>query len=229
MSTTDFIVRINGKDVKDKAAARMASIAPVEVSTTAANAYAVGQYFWLNDILYAATTAIAAGEAITVGSNCAAAIIGDDMAGKLDANQGSANAGRLMAVNSSGGVVPAAASGFDVEVTETNLGDDDYSIEFNNYDAGGVVEVSGTTPEIIGVANMRYVCGEVSTISITPPETGTIDVIFTSGSSLAVLTLPNTVMMPDWWTGVEANRVYELLITDGTFGSVMSWATAAVI
>ena len=147
-----------------------------------------------------------------------------DLSLKLDANQGAVNSGRLMAVNSSGGVVPAAAAGFDVVITETNISGDDYSITLDDDDSGGVVQVSGSTPSIVGVANTRYVCGTVSTISITPPASGTIDVIFTSGSSVAVLTLPNTVKMPEWWTGVETNHTYELLITDGVYGSVMAWA-----
>ena len=36
-----------------------------------------------------------------------------------------------------------------------------------------VIEVSGTTPTITAIANARYMCGEVSTISFTPPASGT--------------------------------------------------------
>lgn len=86
-----------------------------------------------------------------------------------------------------------------------------------------VVNVSGTTPSIVGAANTRYICGEVSTISIAPPQSGIIDVVFTSGSTAAVLTLPNTVLMPDWFE-VEADMVYEINIADGIYGSVMAWA-----
>ena len=82
--------------------------------------------------------------------------------------------------------------------------------------------VIGSTPEITGVSNTRYVCGEVTSISITPPQTGIIDVIFTSGSTVAVVTLPNTVKMPDWYS-IEANRTYEINIMDGVYGAVMSW------
>ena len=86
-----------------------------------------------------------------------------------------------------------------------------------------VVSVSGTTPSITGVANTRYICGEVTTISITPPQSGIIDVVFTSGSPAAVLTLPNTVLMPEWFE-VETDMVYEINIADGVYGSVMAWA-----
>ena len=86
-----------------------------------------------------------------------------------------------------------------------------------------VVEVTGSTPVITGEANTRYVCGEVTSISITPPDEGIIDVVFTSGSTLAVVTLPDTVKMPDWYE-IETNRTYEINIQDGVYGAVMSWA-----
>lgn len=88
-----------------------------------------------------------------------------------------------------------------------------------------VVEVSGTDPLITGKASYRYNCGELYTLSITPPETGTMDIIFTSGATPTVLTLPNTVKMPIWWAGIETNTTYEMCITDGVYCGVMSWAT----
>ena len=85
--------------------------------------------------------------------------------------------------------------------------------------------VTGSTVSITGVANTRYLCGEVSTISITPPQSGIIDVIFTSGSSVAVLTVPSTVKWPSGFdpTSLEANATYELNILDGVYGAVMEW------
>ncbi len=47
-------------------------IAPVETSDEAANAYAIGEQFLLNDVLYTATAAIAVGDAIEDGTNCVA-------------------------------------------------------------------------------------------------------------------------------------------------------------
>lgn len=88
-----------------------------------------------------------------------------------------------------------------------------------------VVEVSGTDPVITGKASYRYNCGELYTLSITPPSSGTMDIIFTSGATPTVLTLPETVKMPDWWAGIETNTTYEMCITDGTYCGVMSWAT----
>lgn len=46
------------------------SIAPIESSTTASQAYSIGDLFFLNDVLYKVTTAIASGGTITVeGAN----------------------------------------------------------------------------------------------------------------------------------------------------------------
>lgn len=89
--------------------------------------------------------------------------------------------------------------------------------------SGNIIQVSGTTPAITGVANTRYICGEVTTLSITPPVTGIIDVMFTSGNTATILTLPATVKMPEWFA-IETNRVYEINIEDGVYGAVMSWA-----
>ena len=90
-----------------------------------------------------------------------------------------------------------------------------------------VETVSGTTPTITGQPNVRYVCGEVSTISITPPASGSVDVIFESGSTATTMTVPSTVKWPAWFDAeaLETNTTYEVLITDGIYGSVMTWAT----
>lgn len=93
----------------------------------------------------------------------------------------------------------------------------------DNYDSF-IVDVEGTDPTITGQPSYRYNCGEVLSLTITPPETGTIDFRFTSGSSPTVLTLPSTVKMPEWWVEVEANTIYEMCITDGVYCGVMSWA-----
>lgn len=89
-----------------------------------------------------------------------------------------------------------------------------------------VTTVSGSTPTITGVANTRYICGEVSTISITPPQSGIIDVRFDSGSTATTLTVPNTVKWPGWFdpTDLDTNCTYEINIMDGIYGSVMVWA-----
>jgi hypothetical protein len=90
----------------------------------------------------------------------------------------------------------------------------------------GTVNVSGTTPTITAVENTRYVCGEVTSLNFTPPASGISIVRFTSGSTVTVLTIPSTVKFPEWFdpTSLETNKIYEICVTDGIYGAVMSWA-----
>ena len=88
------------------------------------------------------------------------------------------------------------------------------------------VSVSGSTPSITAKAGIRYVCGEVATLSFTPSASGDCEVIFESGSTATVLTVPNTVKFPGWFdaTSLEANKVYDIIITNGVYGVVTSWS-----
>lgn len=88
---------------------------------------------------------------------------------------------------------------------------------------GGSVSVSGTTPTIVAKSGIRYVCGEVATLDFTPSQTGICDVVFTSGSTPTVVTLPSTVKFPDSSFVAEANTTYEINILDGVYGAVMAW------
>ena len=88
-----------------------------------------------------------------------------------------------------------------------------------------IVTVSGTAPTINAASNTQFLCGEVLSLDFTPSSTGICDVIFTSGSTQTVLTLPATVKMPEWFE-VEANKIYEISITNGVYGAVMVWENA---
>ena len=91
--------------------------------------------------------------------------------------------------------------------------------------------ISGTTPSITAKPGVRYICGEVSTLSITAPASGCIDVIFESGSTPTVLTVSSAksgVTAIKWANGfdptsLDANTTYEINILDGEFGVVGSW------
>lgn len=85
--------------------------------------------------------------------------------------------------------------------------------------------VTGANPVIVAQAGHRYICGEVATISITPPASGICDVVFASGTTAAILTVPNTVKWPEWFdpTSLAASTTYELSIMDG-LGVVSVWA-----
>ena len=87
------------------------------------------------------------------------------------------------------------------------------------------VTVSGAAPVITAQAGKRYLCGTLTSLSFTPSATGLCEVIFTSGSTQTTLTGLTGVKMPDWWTGTVANRVYDIMILNGTLGVVTSWAT----
>ena len=88
--------------------------------------------------------------------------------------------------------------------------------------------VSGSTPSITAKAGVRYICGEVSTLTIVVPASGIIDVVFTSGSTATVLNItPPSGKTVTWANGfdptsLEANTVYELNIMDCK-GVVGTW------
>ena len=86
------------------------------------------------------------------------------------------------------------------------------------------VTVTGTTPSITGQANKRYICGEVTELSITAPESGMIDVVFASGSTATVLTATG-VTFPDWFdsTSLSTKTRYEINVLDG-YAVVTTWA-----
>ena len=83
------------------------------------------------------------------------------------------------------------------------------------------VTVSGTTPTINALPGIQYVCGEASTLDITLPASGCVDVVFQSGSTPTVLTItPPTGVTVRWANGfdptsLEANTTYEINIKDG--------------
>lgn len=54
---------------------------------------------------------------------------------------------------------------------------------------------------------------------------GTASVRFESGSTPTVLTVPNTIKFPEWFdpTELEAEKIYEILISDGIYGTVITW------
>lgn len=90
--------------------------------------------------------------------------------------------------------------------------------------------VSGSTPTIAAKAGVQYVCGECSTLTVTTPATGVVDIVFESGSTPTVLTVtPPTGMTMQWANGfdpttLEANATYELNVLNGCLGVCVSWA-----
>ena len=89
------------------------------------------------------------------------------------------------------------------------------------------IAVSGSTPSITAESNKLYICGEVSTLSITPPASGICGVIFESGSTATVLTLGSGITCPEWFDdeNLEADTIYELNINEGLL-SVGMWGAS---
>lgn len=158
-----------------------------------------------------------------------------DISGKLDAPETAGTAGQVLKLGSDlqpiwgngggGSDLPEGGSAGDVLMkTADGLEWSDDVTELKSA-IGGDVTVSGTTPTITAAANTRYLCGEVSTISFTPSATGICDVIFTSGTTAAVLTIPATVKFPAGvdLTSLETNTIYEINVLNGIYGVVATW------
>lgn len=88
----------------------------------------------------------------------------------------------------------------------------------------GSVSVSGTTPTIVAKSGIRYVCGEVASLDFTPCASGICDVVFTSGSTPTVLTVPSTVKWANGFdpSNLDSDTTYELNIMDG-LGVACAW------
>ena len=91
---------------------------------------------------------------------------------------------------------------------------------------GSAISVSGETPSITAKPGVRYVCGTVTSLTFTPSSSGICDVCFNSGSTVTVLTVPSTVLWPDWFdpAALQANTMYELNVMDGIYGAVATWS-----
>ena len=83
------LTRYDGK-LKDLLA-RKTIISGVESTATASKAYAAGEYFVLNDVLYKVTAAIASGGTITPGTNCTATDVSAELGTLKDSLTGLQN------------------------------------------------------------------------------------------------------------------------------------------
>lgn len=86
-----------------------------------------------------------------------------------------------------------------------------------------IENVTGATPTINGVPNVKYECGELTSLTLTAPAHGTIDVWFMTGNTPTMLTASG-VIFPSWFDPeyLEPNTTYEFVITDG-YGGVTTW------
>lgn len=86
------------------------------------------------------------------------------------------------------------------------------------------VTVSGTSVTLTAEAGKRYICGELTDLTLNVPASGMTDIIFQSGATPTVILISNNAKLPDGFV-VEASKTYELNFLDG-LGAVQSWTTS---
>jgi len=112
----------------------------------------------------------------------------------------------------------------DVQINGTSIVDNGVA----NIPLPKVITVTGATPSIAAQMDTQYLCGEVSTLDITLPESGMVDVVFESGATPTVLTVTPPAGQTVRWandfdaTALEANTTYEINILNG-LGVAVGW------
>ena len=116
-----------------------------------------------------------------------------------------------------------------VSINAQSLTDPQKAQARTNINAQAVVTretVSGSSATLDAEVDTLYLCGEMTALTIdTFPQTGIFSVVFTSGATATVLTVPQTLIMPDSFA-VEANKRYEVNVMDG-YAVVAEWAVSA--
>lgn len=93
-------------------------------------------------------------------------------------------------------------------------------------DFGRVQEVRETAVTLRPEAHTVYSCGELTALTLTDcPASGSFLVIFISGPTATVLTVPESLVMPDEFQ-VDANTRYEIYVRDG-YALCAGWAVSA--
>lgn len=93
------------------------------------------------------------------------------------------------------------------------------------YGMNVVKDLSSTDITLAAQAETRYIYGELASLTVSSlPSEGIVDILFTSGTTATVVSLPNTVKMPSWFS-VGASMTVEISILDGVYGSVQTWAS----
>lgn len=90
-----------------------------------------------------------------------------------------------------------------------------------------VTDLSSTSITLANAAdNTIYECGELTSLTVTAiANPGEFSITFTSGSTATVLTVPNTMIMPDGFA-VEASTRYEINVKNG-YALAAGWAVGA--
>ena len=93
------------------------------------------------------------------------------------------------------------------------------------------ITITTSSINLTAVQGVRYVCGEMTSITFTAPASGCVDLLFKSGSTPTNLTISSAksgVSAIKWANGfdpanTEANTIYEINILDGEYGVACKW------
>lgn len=93
------------------------------------------------------------------------------------------------------------------------------------------ITITTSSISLTAVQGVRYVCGEMTSITFTAPASGCVDLLFKSGSTPTNLTISSAksgVSAIKWANGfdpvnTEANTIYEINILDGEYGVACKW------
>lgn len=81
---------------------------------------------------------------------------------------------------------------------------------------------SGSTVSITPADNTIYSCGTLTSLTIAdPPATGAYSIVFTSGTTATVTTIPASIIFPEAFVA-EANTRYEINVEDG-YAVAVGW------
>lgn len=109
---------------------------------------------------------------------------------------------------------PTTAASVVVAVSQMNSNQKLAMLNSLELTAETTVTVSSTTPTITPEANTLYNCGTLTRLTITdPPASGAYSIVFTSGATPTVTTIPATILGLENFAA-EANTLYEINVLD---------------
>lgn len=114
-------------------------------------------------------------------------------------------------------------------ILSINISEDDTcSVTWTYYISAPAVvtDIDSTSITLAAKVNTEYHYGELASLTISSfPASGEFSIVFTSGSTETVLTVPQTLIMPDGFA-VEASTRYEINVKNG-YAVVGSWSVSA--
>ena len=132
----------------------------------------------------------------------------------------------LEALSGGGGDVTAAAVLAAMEAMDSEQAEDALDAIGGEPAPATVTDLSSTSITLAASANAVYNYGELTSLTVSSfPASGEFSIVFVSGSTETVLTVPQTLIMPDGFA-VEASTRYEINVKNG-YAVVAGWAVSA--